>query len=102
VGKMAYRKITPQDRIVFINSFSDEDGGVTRHPMAPNWPMQKLSIFIFEDMPGGKTKFTIHWSPYEVTPEEQTLFDSEQSRISMTNGWTGTLDKLEAHLAEAK
>ncbi len=101
-GKMAYREITPQDRIVFLNSFSDEDGGVTRHPMAPNWPMHMLSIFIFEDMPGDKTKFTVHWSPNEATPEEQETFNSEQSRVSMTNGWTGTLDQLEAYLAEAK
>jgi uncharacterized protein YndB with AHSA1/START domain len=100
-GKMAYREITPQDRIVFINSFSDEAGGVTRHPMAPGWPMQMLSIFTFEDMPGGKTKFTVRWSPYEATPEEQAIFDSEQSRVSMTNGWTGTMEQLEAYLATA-
>ena len=101
-GKMAYREITPQDRIVFINSFSDEDGGVTRHPMAPGWPMQMLSTFTFEDMPGGKTRFTVRWSPYEATPDEQATFDSDQSRVSMTNGWTGTLEQLEVYLAKAK
>ena len=101
-GKMAYREITPQDRIVFINSFSDETGGVTRHPMAPGWPMQMLSTFTFEDMPGGKTRFTVRWSPYEATPEEQATFDSDQSRVSMTNGWTGTLEQLEVYLAKAK
>ena len=101
-GKMAYREIAPQDRLVFINSFSDETGGVTRHPMAPGWPMQMLSTFTFEDMPGGKTRFTVRWSPYEATPEEQATFDSDQSRVSMTNGWGGTLEKLEAYLAKAK
>ncbi len=101
-GKMAYREITPPDRIVFINSFSDEAGGVTRHPMAPGWPLQMLSTFTFEDMPGGKTKFTVRWSPYEATPEEQALFDSDQSRVSMTNGWTGTMEQLEAYLAKVK
>jgi uncharacterized protein YndB with AHSA1/START domain len=101
-GKMAYREITPRDRIVFINSFSDEAGGVTRHPMAPSWPLQMLSIYTFEDAPGGKTKFTVHWTPYEAMPEERAVFESDQSRVSMTNGWTGTLDKLEPYLAEAK
>lgn len=101
-GKMAYREITPHDRIVFINPFSDEAGGVTRHPMAPGWPMQMLSTFIFEDMPGGKTKFTVRWSPYEATPEEQAIFDSDQSRVSMTNGWSGTLEQVEAYLSVAK
>jgi uncharacterized protein YndB with AHSA1/START domain len=101
-GKMAYREITPQDRLVFINSFSDEAGGVTRHPMAPGWPLQMHSIFTFEDMPGGKTKFTVNWTPYEATPEERAVFESDQSRVSMTNGWAGTMDKLEAYLAKAQ
>jgi uncharacterized protein YndB with AHSA1/START domain len=101
-GKMTYREIAPHDRIEFINSFSDEAGGVTRHPMAPGWPMQMLSTFIFEDMPGGKTKFTVRWSPYEATPDEQATFDSDQSLVSMTNGWSGTLEKLEAYLSAAK
>ena len=34
-GKFVYREITPPERLVFINSFSDEAGSVTRHPMAP-------------------------------------------------------------------
>jgi len=101
-GKMAYREIAPQDRVVFINSFSDEAGGVTRHPLAPGWPLQMLSTFTFEDVPGGKTKFTVRWSPYEATPEEQAVFSSDQSRVSMTNGWSGTFEKLAAYLATAK
>jgi uncharacterized protein YndB with AHSA1/START domain len=101
-GKMAYREITPQDRIVFINSFSDEAGGVTRHPLAADWPLQMHSTFSFEDVPGGKTRFTVLWSPYEATPQEQAVFGSDQSRVSMTNGWGGTLDKLDAYLAKAQ
>jgi uncharacterized protein YndB with AHSA1/START domain len=99
-GRMVYREITPQEEIVFINSFSDENGGVTRHPLAPTWPLQMLSIFTFEDAPGGKTKFTVRWSPYEATPEEQAAFDA--GHTSMTGGWSGTLDQLEAYLAKAK
>ncbi len=58
-GKMVYREINPRDRIVFINAFSDEGGGTTHHPMAPDWPMEMLSVFTFEDAPGGKTRFTV-------------------------------------------
>jgi uncharacterized protein YndB with AHSA1/START domain len=101
-GKMAYREIAPRDRIVFINSFSDEAGGVTRHPLAASWPLQMHSVFTFEDVPGGKTRFTVRWSPYDATPEEQATFDSDQSHVSMTNGWTGTLDQLAAYLAQTK
>ena len=31
-GKFVYREIVPEERLVFISSFSDEDAGETRHP----------------------------------------------------------------------
>lgn len=99
-GRMVFRKISPQDRLEFINSFSDEAGGLSRHPMAPTWPIEMLSVFTFEELPGGKTRFTVNWSPFNPTEEERKTFD--QGHDSMTMGWSGTLDKLEAHLAMAK
>ena len=30
-GRMVYREVTPPEKLVFINSFSDENGGVSRH-----------------------------------------------------------------------
>ncbi len=101
-GLFAYREIVPQEKFVFVNCFSDETGGVTRHPMAPTWPLRMLSTFSFEDAPGGKTKFTVRWQTLDATLEEQATFDSDQSRTSMTNGWGGTMDQLEAYLAKAK
>ena len=87
-GKMVYREIAPPERIVFINSFSDEKGGVTRHPMAPTWPLEMLSVFTFEEQPGGKTKFTVRWSPHNPTEEERKTFDA--GHASMKQGWSGT------------
>jgi uncharacterized protein YndB with AHSA1/START domain len=55
-GKFTYREIVPPSKIVFISSFSDENGGVTRHPMAPTWPLQLLSTFTFEEVESGKTR----------------------------------------------
>jgi uncharacterized protein YndB with AHSA1/START domain len=101
-GLFTYREIVPGERLVLVDCFSDEHRGVTRHPMAPSWPLKMLSTFTFEDAPGGKTRFTVRWSPYEATPEEQATFDSDRSRVSMTNGWSGTMDQLEAYLAKTK
>jgi uncharacterized protein YndB with AHSA1/START domain len=98
-GKFTYREIVPQEKLVFINSFSDEQGGVTRHPMSPTWPLQLLSTFTFEDEPGGKTKFTIRWQTHGATEEEQKTFDGALE--SMRMGWGGTLEQLEAYLAKA-
>jgi uncharacterized protein YndB with AHSA1/START domain len=101
-GLFTYREIVPQEKLVFVNSFSDEKRGVTRHPAAPTWPLQMLSTFTFEDAGHGKTKFTVRWQALDATPEEQATFDSDQSRVSMTNGWSGTMDQLAAYLAVAK
>ncbi|HET7681446.1 MAG TPA: SRPBCC domain-containing protein [Xanthobacteraceae bacterium] len=97
-GKMAYREITPPSRMVFVNSFSDEKGGTTHHPMAPTWPLEMLSVFTFEEE-GGKTRFTVTWTPLNPTEEERATFAA--GHASMQQGWGGTLDKLVAYLAKA-
>lgn len=99
-GKFVYREIVPPEKLVFINSFSDENRGVTRHPMSPTWPLEMLSTFTFEEVAGGKTKFTIRWSPHNATVEERKTFDAGQA--SMNQGWSGTLEQLETYLATAK
>ena len=57
-----------------------------------------LSIFTFEEAPGGKTKLTIRWSPHNATDEERKTFDAGHD--SMRQGWGGTLEKLTAYLAK--
>jgi uncharacterized protein YndB with AHSA1/START domain len=99
-GKFVFREIVAPQRLIFTNSFSDEAGGITRHPMAPTWPLQMLSTFTFEDEPGGKTKVTIRWLALNPTEEERKTFDTGHD--SMRQGWGGTLDRLTAYLAEAR
>ena len=100
-GKFAYREIEVPKRLVFINSFSDPKGGVTRHPWSPNWPLQMLSTVTFEEQPGGKTKVTVEWTPADGSSElERKTFD--EGRASMTQGWGGTMENLETYLAKAK
>ena len=99
-GKFVFREIKAPERMVFINSFSDEAGGITRHPMAPTWPLEMLSIFTFEEEPGGKTKLAIRWAPHNATAEEHKTFDA--SHDNMRQGWGGTLEQLTAYLAKNK
>ena len=98
-GKFVYREIVPPERIVLVSSFSDEAGGVTRHPMAPTWPLETLSTFTFEEQPGGKSKFTVCWLPHNPTEIERTTF--EAGRTSMQMGWTGTFEQLTAYLSKS-
>lgn len=98
-GKWVIREVTPPERLVFINSFSDAAGGLTRHPMSPTWPLELLSTIVFESQ-GAKTLLTIKWQPWNATPVEGKTFD--EGHESMKNGWGGTLDRLEAYLWEVK
>jgi uncharacterized protein YndB with AHSA1/START domain len=103
-GKMVYREIEPPKRIVFINSFSDEQGGVTRHPMAPTWPREMHTTVTLDEQggqPAGQasiTTFTVRWAPLNPTPEEQQTFDAGHG--SMRQGWTGTFERLAGYLAK--
>jgi uncharacterized protein YndB with AHSA1/START domain len=97
-GKFVYREIVPEERLVFITAFSDENAGETRHPMAPDWPLRMHSTVTFTDK-GGKTAVTVRWSPYEATQKERDAF--EAGRDSMKAGWGGTFDRLDARLGKA-
>jgi uncharacterized protein YndB with AHSA1/START domain len=97
-GKFVYREIVAPERIVHINSFSDENQGVTRHPMAPTWPLETLSTATFIER-YGKTTITVHWRPHNATEEERKIFAA--SHDSMHQGWTGTMDRLDAYLPKA-
>ena len=97
-GKFVFREIKAPERMVFVNSFSDEAGGVTRHPLHMSWPLTLLTTFTFDEQPGGKTKFTTRWQTLDATAEEQKTFDSNHD--SMQKGWTGTIDQLAAYLAK--
>ncbi|HLL26845.1 MAG TPA: SRPBCC domain-containing protein [Xanthobacteraceae bacterium] len=94
-GKFVYREIVRPERIVLVNSFSDEAGGLTRHPMSPTWPLEMLSTFLFADK-NGRTELTIKWLPLNADEKERATFDG--ARDSMKQGWSGTLDQLDAFL----
>jgi len=96
-GKWVYREITPPQRLVFVNSFSDKDGGLTRHPFAPSWPLEMLSTITFDDE-GGKTRVTVRWSPIHATEAERKTFTDGMA--SMNEGWSGTFERLEKYLPE--
>lgn len=96
-GRMVFREISPPSKLVFINSFAGENGELARHPMAPSWPIEMLSVFTFEEISPGKTKFTVNWSPWNASDEEKATFAAGHD--SMTGGWSGTLDQLGGYLA---
>lgn len=96
-GRQCYREIAEPEKIVFINSFSDEFGGMTHHPMNPDWPGELLTTVTFTEA-GGKTTVTVEWIPINATKTEIETFDA--GRASMKQGWSGTFDQLAEYLAK--
>jgi uncharacterized protein YndB with AHSA1/START domain len=97
-GKFVYREILPQERIVFVNSFSDKDGATTRHPMAPNWPLKMLNTVTLEEH-DGKTTLTLRGCAFNATEEEGKTYNDNHE--SMRMGFGGTWDQLEDYLAHS-
>jgi len=98
-GRFVYREVAPAERLLFINSFSNEAGDVTRHPIVPTWPLEMLTTVELEDEADGKTRLTVRSSPHNATETERKTFDS--SHVAMQAGWASTLDQLAAYLARA-
>lgn len=61
-GKFVYREIVAPEKIVFINSFSDEEGNTVRAPFSPTWPLEILNTITFAEHEG-KTVITMRGNP---------------------------------------
>lgn len=97
-GRWIFREVEPPARLVFISSFSDENGGVTRAPFKSDFPLEVLSTVTFEEH-DGRTTLTMRGVPLNANEAEQKTF--EDLFASMQHGWGATLDQLAGHLSEA-
>jgi uncharacterized protein YndB with AHSA1/START domain len=100
-GRFVYREIDPPARLVFVNSFSDPAGGITRAPFPQLnnlWPLEVLNVVTFTEA-GGRTTISLRGSPINATEEERKVFAANAA--SMRQGFGGTFDQLAAFLAKA-
>ena len=96
-GRFIYREIDPHDRLVFVNSFSDPSGAITRHPMAPDWPLEMLNeLTLVED--NGRTTMTLRGRPINATAAEANVYHNNYP--SMQGGFNATWDQLDRYLIE--
>lgn len=98
-GRYDYREVEPPRRLVWDHAFADAQGNRARAPFSDSWPMVLLSTVDFENE-GQGTRVTITWRPEGATEAEERTFRDHFT--SMRNGWTGSLDQLDAHLAEGR
>jgi uncharacterized protein YndB with AHSA1/START domain len=98
-GRAEYRQIEKPDRLVYTQQFCGENEKISRHPMSPTWPETMLTTVKLTAEGPSRTRVTVTWEPHgATTPEELETFI--KSRGGMTQGWTGSFDKLESYLAK--
>lgn len=96
-GLQQFLEIVPERKIVHLQSFSNKDGGLGQHPMAPTWPAYMHVTATYEDSPVG-TLYSISWQPHESNEAGIATFDS--ARQGMHAGFAGTFAKLDAYLVQ--
>jgi uncharacterized protein YndB with AHSA1/START domain len=96
-GVAHYREVTRPNRLVYTQSFCDESQKISRHPMSPTWPETMLTTVTFAEEGADATRVTVEWEIHgEATAVERETF--LKGRAGMTQGWTGSFDKLEEYL----
>jgi uncharacterized protein YndB with AHSA1/START domain len=95
-GLAAYREVSP-NRIVYTQEFCDKEERISRHPFAPQWPATMLTTVTLAAEGPDRTRVTISWEPCGAFTQEELDFFTK-ARGGMTQGWTGSFDKLEGLL----
>lgn len=100
-GRAEYLEFKKPDRIVYTQQFCDENEKLSRHPMAPTWPATMLTTVQLTEEGSNQTRVTVTWEPYGATTAEE-LDTFIKARGGMTQGWTGSFDKLEEFIEATK
>ncbi len=96
-GRVNYLEITRPNHLAYTQQFCNENGSISRHPFAPTWPETMLTTVTLSEEGPTKTRVTVNWEVYgTATTEERDTFN--KAKAGMTQGWSGSFDKLEEYL----
>jgi uncharacterized protein YndB with AHSA1/START domain len=96
-GLQSYREVNGPVSLAYLQSFSDPDRGLTRHPLSDRWPLETLCTLHFEKLDGGRTRLNLTFVPHDAKDEDVATFDGARDQIRA--GFDGMLDALEQYLA---
>lgn len=96
-GQMKYLEITPPEKIVYSQHFTDKNEKPSRHIFAPTWPEAMLTTVLFSEEGPEDTRITVTFEILgQATEIEKETF--RKGRPDMTLGWNGSFDQLESLL----
>ena len=90
-GRFVYQEICSPELLVFVNSFSDRDAGLTRAPFDKNWPLKMLNELTFSEITSG-CRMDLTSFPIEANEQEHLVFS--ENLINMEIGFGATFDRL--------
>lgn len=96
-GSAHYIEVKKPNLLKYTQDFRDENEKISRHPMAPTWPETMLTTVELTAEGPEQTRVTISWEVHgHATREELETFIA--GRAGMTQGWSGSFDKLEEYI----
>ncbi|MFD0670897.1 SRPBCC domain-containing protein [Cohnella sp. GCM10027633] len=95
-GKFVYREVQAPEKLVWVQSFSDEEGNTVRAPFNPNWPLEILNVLTLVEN-DGVTVLTLEGGPLNASDDEQAAFDAMAPMVGQ--GFAGTFEQLANYLA---
>lgn len=84
-ARFIFREITAPERLVWLNGFSDEHGGLTRNPWVATFPLETLNTVTLAER-DGETLFTITVVPFNANDEEARVFSGGINGMKMGFG----------------
>ena len=96
-ARFIFREITAPERLVWLNGFSDEHGGLTRNPWVAAFPLETLNTVTLAERDGG-TLFTITVVPFNANDDEARVFSGGINGMKM--GFGASFKILANYLAQ--
>lgn len=100
-GRIKYLDISRPHRLVYTQQFCDEKEQVIRPSFLKIWPETVLTTVVFAEEGPDQTRVTVTTEAFGQ-PSREEIEAFVNLRTSMTQGWTGSLDKLEDLVASKK
>lgn len=97
-GRFNYREIAAPERLVWLNSFANENCGIARAPFSESCPLEIQNSVTFTEK-AGITTVALRAEPFGEIAVERKYF--EELHPSLEQGYGGTFDQLGSYLAKA-
>ncbi|MBK7115576.1 MAG: SRPBCC domain-containing protein [Proteobacteria bacterium] len=98
-GLVKYLALERPHRVIYTQQFCDEREQVIRPSFFAHWPLAMLTTITLASEGADRTRVTVRWEPQDATDADMAEFLKQ--RGGMSQGWTGSFDKLEAALNPA-